>query len=249
MARGKFISYLRVSTQDQGADGNGVAAQRAAVEAHLNGGRWTLVREYVEVLSGKRDDRPELRRAIRHAKATGATLICSKLDRIGRKASTVLGLLDNSGITVVFADSPQAGKLELGVRAVVAEEEGRAISERTRSALQAVRARVEAGGHVSRSGRPVTRLGNPNGAAALKRHVAEHGNAAGVEGARRAAREAAEGLRWVVEELAAEGVTSNKAVSRALNERGFPSPRGGRWQATSVRRLRDRLALADGGPS
>jgi hypothetical protein len=76
------------------------------------------------------------------------------------------------------------------------------------------------------------------------RHVREHGNGAGVAGAVRAARNHAEGLRWVVESLAQEGVVSNGAVARALNERGFPSPRGGRWQATTVRRLRERLAGA-----
>ena len=86
MTTGKFISYLRVSTQEQGADGNGIAAQRAAVEDYLNGGDWELIAEYVEVLSGKRSDRPKLEKAIRHAKATNSTVVCAKLDRIGRKA-------------------------------------------------------------------------------------------------------------------------------------------------------------------
>jgi Resolvase, N terminal domain len=70
MARGKFVSYLRVSTDKQGASGLGIEAQRKAVEDYLNGGRWTLVREYLEVESGKRSDRPQLLGALAHAKAT-----------------------------------------------------------------------------------------------------------------------------------------------------------------------------------
>lgn len=230
MATGRYVSYLRVSTQEQGADGNGIAAQRAAVEDYLNGGNWQLIAEFVEVLSGKRSDRPELEKAVRHAKAANATLVCAKLDRIGRKASHVLGLLDNSGVRVVFVEAPNAGKLELGVRAIVAEEEGRAISERTKAGLAAARARG-------------VKLGNPNGAAALQRYIATHGNVRAVEGARVKAHYDAENLRWAVEDQMAAGITTNTGLARALNEQGFQSPRGGRWQATSVKRLRDRLGL------
>ncbi len=226
----KFVSYLRVSTDKQGIDGHGIEAQRKAVTDHLNGGDWELIAEYVEVLSGKRDDRPQLEQAIRHAKAANATLICAKLDRIGRKASHILGLLDNSGVEVLFADAPTAGKLELGVRAVVAEEEGRAISERTKAGLAAAKARG-------------VKLGNPNGAKALRGYLAEHGNALAVEGAKAKADRVAENLRWALEEITASGITTNKGISRELNERGFASPRGGKWQATSVKRLRDRLAI------
>lgn len=229
MTVGKFVSYLRVSTHMQGADGNGIAAQRKAVEDHVSGRE--LLAEYVEVESGRSSRRPELERAIRHAKATNSVLLVAKLDRIGRRASHVLGLLDNAGVRVVFADSPSAGKLELGVRAVVAEEEARAISERTKAGLAAAKARG-------------VKLGNPNGAAALRRHMVDHGNSAATEGATRAADAFAEHMRWAIEALIEEGVTSNKAMAREMTERGFATRRGtDRWQATSVRRLRDRLAI------
>lgn len=230
MSNGRYVSYLRVSTESQGSDGHGIAAQRDAVERYLNGGQWELLAEYVEVVSGKRTDRPELEMAVRHAKATNATLVCAKLDRIGRVASRVLSLLDDAGVRVVFVDSPNAGKLELGVRAVVAEEEGRAISERTKAGLAAAKARG-------------VRLGCPNGAAALRRHAAVHGNAAGVAGAKARADRDADNVRFAVEELLAEGVTTNRAIARALNDRKFESPRGGSWHPTSVKRLRDRLAV------
>jgi DNA invertase Pin-like site-specific DNA recombinase len=80
MAKGKFISYLRVSTDKQGRSGLGLEAQRAAVESYLNGGRWTLSAEYVEAESGKRSDRPKLSKALAHAKAIGATVVFAKLD-------------------------------------------------------------------------------------------------------------------------------------------------------------------------
>jgi DNA invertase Pin-like site-specific DNA recombinase len=75
MAQGKFISYLRVSTDKQGKSGLGIEAQRAAVAAYLNGGRWSLVSEYIETESGRRADRPKLAAALTHSKAIGAKLV------------------------------------------------------------------------------------------------------------------------------------------------------------------------------
>jgi integrase len=82
MAEGKFVSYLRVSTDKQGRSGLGIEAQRVAVEGYLNGGRWTVAAEYVETESGKRSDRPKLAAALAHAKAIKAKLVFAKLDRL-----------------------------------------------------------------------------------------------------------------------------------------------------------------------
>ena len=84
MAKGKFVSYLRVSTARQGRSGLGLEAQRQAVTDYLDGGRWRLLGEYVEIESGKTDDRPQLAAALHRAKVTGATLIVAKLDRLSR---------------------------------------------------------------------------------------------------------------------------------------------------------------------
>ena len=148
----KFISYLRVSTAKQGQSGLGIEAQRESVQRYVKDG--DILAEYVDVLSGKRTDRPELAKALQHALAANAVLIVAKLDRIGRKASHVLSLLDDSGVDVAFADTPNASSLELGVLAVVAEQEGRAISDRTTRALAAAKARG-------------VQLGNPNSADVL----------------------------------------------------------------------------------
>jgi DNA invertase Pin-like site-specific DNA recombinase len=197
-----------------------------------------VVAEYNdEAESGTRTDRPELAKAIEHARRAGAVLVVSRLDRLGRKASHLLAIRDG-GVRVEALDVPGANDFVYGVLALVAEQEARAIAERTRAALGAIRERVARGErHVSKAGRVVERLGKPNGAAPLRRHAAVHGNRAGVEGARRAAVASAEAVRWAVEELRAAGVTSNKAIARALNERGLPSRCGGRWAATSVKRM------------
>jgi DNA invertase Pin-like site-specific DNA recombinase len=223
-----FVSYLRVSTAAQGRLGLGIEAQRTVVAAYVQDG--VVLAEYVEVESGKRDDRPELRNALRHAKAANATLICAKLDRIGRKASHVLTLLDNANVPVVFADSPAATKLSLGILAVVAEEEARAISERTTAGLAAAKARG-------------VKLGNPNGAAALRRYEAMHGHRAATEGRVRAADEFAEALRFAVEQIVSDGHTTLQSIADSLNGRGFPARRGGLWSKSQVLFLLRRLDI------
>src|SRR3954454_11295375 len=80
MAKGRYVSCLRVSTDRQGRSGLGLEAQRRAVADFLNGGRWDLVAEFVEVESGKRDDRPKLAEALAMCGLYGATLVIAKLD-------------------------------------------------------------------------------------------------------------------------------------------------------------------------
>ena len=92
MANGRYVSYLRVSTQKQGASGLGLEAQRQAVEDYLNGGRWKLIEEFVEVESGKNTEREQLKNALRACRLHGATLLVAKLDRLARNAYFLLGL-------------------------------------------------------------------------------------------------------------------------------------------------------------
>ena len=144
MARGSFVSYLRVSTQQQGRSGLGLEAQRRAVLDYLDGGKWKLVAEFVEVESGKRDDRPKLQAALSYCKLTGATLVIAKLDRLSRDAHFLLGLqkeLQKSGLRFIAADMPEANELTIGIMAVVAQAERKMISDRTKAALQAAKAK------------------------------------------------------------------------------------------------------------
>jgi DNA invertase Pin-like site-specific DNA recombinase len=224
----KVVAYYRVSTATQGRSGLGLEAQRSAIETFCSGRAYQMLAEYTEVESGKRNDRPELTKALHHAKVTGATLVIAKLDRLSRNAAFLLQLQD-SGVKFVAADMPEACHLTVGILALVAQQEREAISARTKAALAAARQRG-------------TRLGNPNGADALRR--AAKGNHAAVAALKGAADRHAADLAPIVAHLRSEGCTSLPALAKALNERQMKAPRGGKWHPSSVRNLLARLEQA-----
>ena len=117
---GRFVAYYRVSTDRQGRSGLGLDAQRTAVRAFLDGGRWTLLKEYTEVESGRDNERPQLAKALHMAKVTGACLVIAKLDRLSRNAAFLLALRD-SGVKFVCADVPEANDLTIGVLTLVVQ--------------------------------------------------------------------------------------------------------------------------------
>ena len=223
MAEGKWISYQRVSTQRQGKSGRGLAAPRASVADFLNGGNWTLIKEFVEVESGKKADRPELAKAVQACRAHGAKLVIAKLDRLSRDAHFLLGL-EKAGVDFVAADMPNANRLTVGIMAMVAEEERRLISRRTKDALQAAKRRgVKLGG--DRGVKPTAKA----------RKLATEALQT------RAAAKAAD-LAPIIAELQAAGVTSRSGIAAALTEQAIPTPRGGgQWTATQVSRVLARL--------
>jgi DNA invertase Pin-like site-specific DNA recombinase len=231
MASGKFISYLRVSTDKQGRSGLGVEAQRAAVDSYLNGGRWTLVAEYVETESGRRSDRRQLAKALAHAKAIGATVVFAKLDRLTRNVDLLRSLVA-SDVDLVFCDLPHVpagamGRFLLTQMASVAELEAGLTSERTKAALAAAKARG-------------TKLGNPNGARALKGK--QVGNKQAVAAVKANAEYRAANLKGIVDDLRSQGIKSVRTLATELNARSILTPRGGAWHPTSVARLLARLS-------
>ena len=133
-----YISYVRVSTEKQGASGLGLEAQREAISRHI--GDDALLQEYLEVESGKRNDRPQLKAAIAHCKKTKARLIIAKLDRLARNLHFVTGLME-SGVDFVAADNPHASRLVIHMMVAFAEHERELISKRTKDALAAKKAR------------------------------------------------------------------------------------------------------------
>lgn len=223
---GRFISYLRVSTDKQGRSGLGLEAQRAAVERYLNGNGSELLAEFVEVESGKRSDRPELEKAFHQCRITGATLVIARLDRLSRDAHFLLGL-QKAGVQFVCADMPEANTLTIGLLAVMAQYEREQISERTKAALAAAKARG-------------VKLGNPKGAAHLRGRYQPQAVAA----AKAKANERAADLRVVVDDIRDGGTTSIRAIAAELNRRGIRTPRGRSWYPTSVQRLLSRLESA-----
>lgn len=132
-----YVAYLRVSTHKQGQSGLGLDAQRAAVAAFTQAAY--LVGEFVEVESGKKNERPQLQAAIALAKTQGATLLIAKLDRLSRNAGFIFQLRD-AGVDFVCCDMPDANTLTVGVFAVLAQHERELISQRTKAALAAKKA-------------------------------------------------------------------------------------------------------------
>ncbi|BDQ34815.1 recombinase family protein [Pseudodesulfovibrio portus] len=219
----KFISYLRVSTAKQGKSGLGLEAQRTAVIEYLNGGQHELIHEYVEVESGKKDNRPELRKALKHCKVTGAILVIAKLDRLSRNARFLLELQE-SRVSFICADMPEANEMTIQIMAVMAQHERKMISQRTKAALAAAKARG-------------VKLGNPHGA----KYLQGLGNSEAVTQIKKEAHERAEDLREIIEDIQQNGITSVRGIASELTARGIRTPRGGKWHPTSVARLLKRL--------
>lgn len=223
MATGAFVAYYRVSTAKQGASGLGLEAQREAVRSYLNGGSWKLVAEVTETESGKRADRPKLAEALRLCRLHGATLIIAKLDRLARNVAFVSNLMD-SGVEFTAVDFPKANRLTVHILAAVAEHEARAISDRTKAALIAAKARG-------------VRLGGDRGNLASVRHL---GTAASVARRTAKATDRAGDVSPIIRELQASGA-SLRTVAAELTARGIPTPRGaGAWTAMGVKRAVER---------
>ncbi len=225
----RIVAYERVSTARQGASGLGIAAQRQAIEGYAAARGAAIVARFTEIESGRNPDRPELAKALHLAKVTGAVLVIAKLDRLSRNAAFLLTLRD-SGVRFVAVDLPEANDLTVGIMALVAQQEREAISRRTREALAVARERG-------------VKLGNPNGAAALRR-AGEGGVALRAAIAANAERHAGD-LAQVVADIRAGGATSLREIAGELNDRGMLTRRGGRWHVSTVVNLLDRLGLRE----
>ena len=224
MAQGKFVTYFRCSTRRQHESGLGLEAQKAAVEAYLNGGAWTVCGEFVEVESGKSDaNRPQLQRAIAACRVYGSKLLIAKFDRLSRDAHFLLGL-EKAGIEFVATDNPHANRLTVGIMALVADEERRAISSRTKAALAAAKARG-------------VKLGGDRGAI-----LTADARAKGVQVRKTKAQGRATDLLPVIEDIRISGAATLQAIADALNARGIPTARGGTWAPVQVSRILGRVA-------
>jgi len=222
-----FVAYYRVSTDQQGRSGLGLEAQRAAVAARIaatSGGR--LVEEFEEVESGRKADRPQLIAALAACRARRATLIVAKLDRLARNTAFLLSVAEGTGENgVAFCDLPQIppgpmSKFIVTIMAAVAELERGLISERTKAALAAAKARgVKLGGPNIRSGdRSAARAGRK--AQSLRSDQRAADVLPFIEAAKRA------------------GCISLRQIADALTARGISPPSGGdRWHAQQIRRI------------
>jgi len=203
---GLFVAYYRVSTDRQGRSGLGLEAQQRAVRDYLSGGH--IIGEFTEVETGKRNDRPELERALAACRRKKARLVIAKLDRLSRNLAFIATLMD-AGVEFIAVDNPHANKLTLHILAAVAQHEREMIAERTKAALQAAKAR---GVMLGRNG--AGRL------APMYRYEA-------IERARH--------LGPVLAELRAAGY-SDRRMALELNAREVPTPNGRKWHGHTVSR-------------
>lgn len=143
----KAITYYRVSTERQGKSGLGLEAQQYAIADFARIYNYKLVKEFIEIESGKKNNRPILYQALDACKKEGATLLIAKLDRLGRNVAFISALME-AGIDFKAIDMPHVDDFVLHIMAAVAEYERKQISARTKAALDAAKKRgVELGAH------------------------------------------------------------------------------------------------------
>lgn len=221
----KFVTYCRVSTTEQGQSGLGIEAQTHACKSYVESVGGSIVKTFIEIASGDDDDRPVLAEALKLAKRSRAVLLVAKLDRLSRAVALVAGLL-RSGAEIRVAECSTAGTLELQIRAVIAQEERRQISQRTTDALAAAKRRGVALG----SSRP----GHWAGREELRQAGAAAGSAAAAAKRRELRADIIAAARPIVERHRG---SSLRALAAALNAAGITTPGGSSWQAQTVKRL------------
>jgi DNA invertase Pin-like site-specific DNA recombinase len=233
-----IVAYFRVSTKKQGESGLGLEGQQAAVEAHATQAGAPIIARYTEVETGKRADRPELVRALAHARRARAALVVAKLDRLARNARFLLAIVE-SGADVVFCDFPAippgpTGKFILTQMAAVAELEAGLISQRTKAALAAARAR----GALLGSARP----GHWEGREEARLAGLAKARVAAAEAMRENAAAAYADLAPTVAELRGKGF-SLQDIADELNAQGHTTRRGKPWNPVQVGRVLERTAV------
>ncbi len=218
---GRFVSYLRVSTAKQGINGLGIEAQRQAISNYLNGGKWILIKEYVEQESGRRaDNRPMLKAALETCQRTRATLLIARLDRLSRNVAFIANLLD-SGVQFVAVDNPHANTMTLQILSVMAQYEREVLSKRTKAALAAARSRGVS-------------LGSPAG---LSREAMQKGRGVSVMVRKAKADEYAKRMHPIIMKCRSEGMSLH-AIARRLTADKELTPRGKElWDAGTVRQV------------
>ena len=203
----QYVAYYRVSTDKQGVNGLGMDAQREAVARFMTG-KGELAAQFVEVESGRKDNRPQLHAALAECRKRRAVLVIAKLDRLARNVHFISGLM-NSAVEFVAVDMPSANRLTIHILAAVAEHEREMISQRTKVALAAAKARG-------------TKLGNPRAAAAAVARAGKNIQAPAPE------------VLKLMAEWKGQG-RGLREITRELNRLNIRTPQGKQWYASAVR--------------
>lgn len=213
------IAYYRVSTTKQGQSGLGLEAQEASVTTYAGALGLTITQTFTEVETGTRKrHRPQLEAALDAARRQGAVLLIAKLDRLARNVAFIANLME-SGVQFTAVDMPNADRMTLQMFAAVAEREAGLISERTKAALAARKARGLTVGNIS--------------------NMSAEARAAGPAAQQEAARIATRQSAAFAQALRKQGDTLD-SIAHQLNSAGFLTRRGGLWSATQVKRVLER---------
>lgn len=214
-----LVSYLRVSSGQQGKSGLGIEAQRSAIARFAEAEGFTIIAEHVEVETGKGSDalarRPKLAEALAASRKAKCAVVVAKLDRLSRDVAFISRLMAERVPFISAELGPDADPFMLHLYAALAEKERALISSRTKAALEAARLRG-------------TRLGNPRIAEAREKARQQVLNKAD---------HFARNVAPVIREIRATGANTFRAIASALNARGVPTARGGRWEAATVRNI------------
>lgn len=231
MEKNTYIGYYRVSTEEQGESGLGLKAQRDSVRAFVkNNG--DLIFEYQDVESGVKNNRSGLDAAIKACKDTGATLIVKDLSRISRGGFRIMVDLQESGINFIEASAPNDTQMVKEIKFSLAKDEREKISERTKSALNVIKEKIDSGeGHVSKSGNIVKSLGKPE-------NLTDKDRKKGAEIRSQMAKSSPENLRAyaLIKALLKNG-DSFYQITKELNEFGFRTSRGKEFSQVQVKRV------------
>jgi DNA invertase Pin-like site-specific DNA recombinase len=220
----KIVAYYRVSSSKQGKSGLGLEAQQQAVTAYAASSGCEIIESFTEVESGKNNNRPELTEALELCEITGARLVIAKLDRLSRSVAFLSGLME-SKVKFTACDNPQASELTIHILAAVAEAERKAISERTKAALQAAKQRGQV-------------LGNPNIAQARAARDMEAALKKATEARVNASKLRAKKVMRAVEKARENGAQTLQAIADYLNqETSIRTPRGKHWSRVAVDRV------------
>lgn len=211
-----LIGYLRVSTGKQQLSGLGLEAQRSSIEQHASQIGETIEQVFVETESGSKKNRPKLAAALIACKRQKATLIIAKLDRLARNVAFVSSLME-AGVEFIAVDAPYANKLMLHILSAFVEHEREMISERTKAALAAAKARG-------------VKLGQNGVVLAAQNKVAADKHAQLVH-------------KHILDAISA-GCTTYQAIANHLTSEGVKTADGGKWHPATVRLIMIRLNIS-----
>ena len=225
MNSNRYVAYYRVSTAAQGRSGLGLEGQQAAVAGYLATQYHELVGTFTEIESGRNSDRPQLIAALALARRQKATVVIAKLDRLARSVAFISAIME-SGVEFIAADMPAANRLTIQIMAVIAENEARMISDRTKAALAAAKAR----GVVLGNRANLIKV-QPMAREVIVKNADKH----------------ASDILPVLKQIVASGVKSVHVVAEQLNQRGVKTARGGQWHGTTVMNMVRRMGFESVG--